>query len=282
MTKRTAGPNVLGPAVRVLTFENGTAGNGGSEVKTLEKKWSGWTLVPEMVRCGRDKCRACGKSGYGHGPYWYGYCTVDGRKIKRYFGRTHPSTLEGVSYEPGGDLANADHWAPYKGEYADVPNAKTTKGGGRRGADPGAADKFDAIWTQLVENGRADDKGGAQYRRVRGLWEKQGKPSPRRFILDNLMDNPVDPKGKGKNSASSKHNKEDRKPESWEPILKAGCRNTGLARTILSLPPMFSKKELKLAHKNKSMEHHPDRGGSVYRQSCINAALEVLQKSLSK
>ena len=48
-------------------------------------------------------------------------------------------------------------------------------------------DQFFIVWCQLAEEGRVDDLGGAEYRRVRSLWVVAGSPgSYREFILRNV------------------------------------------------------------------------------------------------
>lgn len=48
------------------------------------------TYQLELVRCGKERCRACGR-GYAHGPYWYAYRKEGGRLRKRYVGKELPA-----------------------------------------------------------------------------------------------------------------------------------------------------------------------------------------------
>jgi hypothetical protein len=49
-----------------------------------EERNGGWTLRLEPVLCGKQGCDEL------HGPYWYGYRSVNGRTRKRYFGKKKP------------------------------------------------------------------------------------------------------------------------------------------------------------------------------------------------
>jgi DNA-directed RNA polymerase specialized sigma24 family protein len=46
----------------------------------------------QLAFCGKARCRKC-REGRGHGPYWYEYRFCEGHTIKRYIGKTLPSTL---------------------------------------------------------------------------------------------------------------------------------------------------------------------------------------------
>lgn len=54
------------------------------------------TLRQELVRCGKESCRAC-----PHGPYWYAYWREGGRTRSRYVGKTLPG--EHLEDGPGQD-----------------------------------------------------------------------------------------------------------------------------------------------------------------------------------
>jgi hypothetical protein len=43
----------------------------------------------EWVRCGKATCKRCAQ-GKGHGPYWYGYYTKNGKRHKKYIGKEKP------------------------------------------------------------------------------------------------------------------------------------------------------------------------------------------------
>jgi hypothetical protein len=49
-----------------------------------EERNSGWSLRLERVLCGKEGCEEL------HGPYWYGYRSLNGRTRKRYFGKKKP------------------------------------------------------------------------------------------------------------------------------------------------------------------------------------------------
>ena len=49
------------------------------------------TLEHEFTNCGKPSCGTCGGAGEGHGPYWYGYASINGRTKKIYFGVKKPS-----------------------------------------------------------------------------------------------------------------------------------------------------------------------------------------------
>ena len=52
------------------------------------------SYVLEWVNCGSPYCRKCTPGGPGaHGPYWYWYVWRDGRHLKRYVGKTLPSSM---------------------------------------------------------------------------------------------------------------------------------------------------------------------------------------------
>ena len=48
------------------------------------------TYRSEIVFCGKPRCRKC-QQGIGHGPYWYAYRTVNGRRLKSYVGLRLPA-----------------------------------------------------------------------------------------------------------------------------------------------------------------------------------------------
>lgn len=49
----------------------------------------------EYIKCGKPTCRRCNgadlDSPNGHGPYWYGYTTENGKTKKRYIGKERPA-----------------------------------------------------------------------------------------------------------------------------------------------------------------------------------------------
>lgn len=49
----------------------------------------GWSIVAQYRKCGKPGCTACAE-GRGHGPYYYGTKTVDGRHVSHYFGKNAP------------------------------------------------------------------------------------------------------------------------------------------------------------------------------------------------
>lgn len=49
----------------------------------------GWSIVAQYRNCGKAGCKVCAE-GRGHGPYYYGTKTVDGRRVSRYFGKDAP------------------------------------------------------------------------------------------------------------------------------------------------------------------------------------------------
>src|SRR5258708_29369610 len=54
------------------------------------------TYRSEKVFCGKPRCHKC-QQGIGHGPYWYAYRTVNGKRKKSYVGLHLP---EGVHVAP--------------------------------------------------------------------------------------------------------------------------------------------------------------------------------------
>ncbi|WDL97945.1 DUF6788 family protein [Alicyclobacillus sp. ALC3] len=60
----------------------------------------GWSVVAQYRKCGKNGCKVCAE-GRGHGPYYYGTKTVDGRRVSRYFGKNAPGedTQENTSAE---------------------------------------------------------------------------------------------------------------------------------------------------------------------------------------
>src|SRR5215216_6773462 len=59
-----------------------------------ERPASVGTLRLEMVKCGKERCKTCGR-GEGHGPYWYLYFRRNGKLTSRYIGKTIPDELKG-------------------------------------------------------------------------------------------------------------------------------------------------------------------------------------------
>lgn len=51
----------------------------------MSRTFDGWTMQQEYVKCGKKGCTKL------HGPYWYGYRTVDGKTRKKYFGKSFPT-----------------------------------------------------------------------------------------------------------------------------------------------------------------------------------------------
>ena len=51
----------------------------------------GWSVTAQYRKCGKPECKVCSE-GRGHGPYYYGTRTVDGKKEIHYFGRKLPET----------------------------------------------------------------------------------------------------------------------------------------------------------------------------------------------
>jgi hypothetical protein len=47
----------------------------------------------QQAFCGKARCIRC-RSGQGHGPYWYAYFTINGKTVRRYVGKTLPSSLQ--------------------------------------------------------------------------------------------------------------------------------------------------------------------------------------------
>ncbi|WP_206886254.1 DUF6788 family protein [Alicyclobacillus mali (ex Roth et al. 2021)] len=62
-------------------------------------RYDGWSIAAQYRKCGKPACRVC-REGPGHGPYWYGSKTVDGRRISKYFGKTPPVAQEITQDEP--------------------------------------------------------------------------------------------------------------------------------------------------------------------------------------
>ena len=50
-----------------------------------------WSVTAQYRKCGKPGCKVCSEER-GHGPYYYGTRTVDGKKEIRYFGRKLPET----------------------------------------------------------------------------------------------------------------------------------------------------------------------------------------------
>ena len=50
-----------------------------------------WSVTAQYRKCGKSGCKVCSE-GRGHGPYYYGTRTVDGKKEIHYFGRRLPET----------------------------------------------------------------------------------------------------------------------------------------------------------------------------------------------
>lgn len=53
----------------------------------------GWSLSQVYRKCGKPFCRTCSE-GRGHGPYWYGTRTENGKRTSKYFGATLPEFPE--------------------------------------------------------------------------------------------------------------------------------------------------------------------------------------------
>ena len=51
----------------------------------------GWSVTAQYRKCGKPGCKVCSEER-GHGPYYYGTRTVDGKKEIHYFGRKMPET----------------------------------------------------------------------------------------------------------------------------------------------------------------------------------------------
>ena len=49
----------------------------------------GWSVTAQYRKCGKSGCNVCSE-GRGHGPYYYGTRTIDGKKEIHYFGRKMP------------------------------------------------------------------------------------------------------------------------------------------------------------------------------------------------
>jgi hypothetical protein len=52
------------------------------------------TYRQEYIKCGKPTCRRCNGGDLdspGHGPYWYGYTTENGKTKKRYIGKERPA-----------------------------------------------------------------------------------------------------------------------------------------------------------------------------------------------
>lgn len=62
-------------------------------------QYDGWSIAAQYRKCGKPTCRVC-REGPGHGPYWYGSKTVDGRRISKYFGKTPPMAQEITQDKP--------------------------------------------------------------------------------------------------------------------------------------------------------------------------------------
>ena len=54
-----------------------------------------WSVTAQYRKCGKSGCKVCSE-GHGHGPYYYGTRTVDGKKEIHYFGRKLPDTTPQV------------------------------------------------------------------------------------------------------------------------------------------------------------------------------------------
>lgn len=53
------------------------------------------TFQQEYTRCHNERCSNCANGGEGHGPYWYGYTSIDGKTKKKYFGKKRPTQADG-------------------------------------------------------------------------------------------------------------------------------------------------------------------------------------------
>src|SRR5438552_2535256 len=51
------------------------------------------TYHQQMSYCGKSQCRRC-REGTGHGPYWYAYRTVDGKKTRTYICKQLPPDVQ--------------------------------------------------------------------------------------------------------------------------------------------------------------------------------------------
>ncbi len=51
------------------------------------------TYHQQVSYCGKPHCRKC-REGTGHGPYWYGYSTVEGRTSRTYIGKYLPADIQ--------------------------------------------------------------------------------------------------------------------------------------------------------------------------------------------
>ena len=51
----------------------------------------GWSVTAQYRKCGKSGCNVCSE-GRGHGPYYYGTRTIDGKKEIHYFGRKMPES----------------------------------------------------------------------------------------------------------------------------------------------------------------------------------------------
>jgi hypothetical protein len=73
----------LGAARRVQYAKDQAARPRRSPAQREERN-GGWSLRLERVLCGKEGCDEL------HGPYWYGYRSLNGRTRKRYFGKKKP------------------------------------------------------------------------------------------------------------------------------------------------------------------------------------------------
>ncbi len=53
------------------------------------------TYRQQYTRCGKQRCRKC-QEGAGHGPYWYGYWSENGRTVSKYIGIKPPAEIEAL------------------------------------------------------------------------------------------------------------------------------------------------------------------------------------------
>lgn len=76
-----------------------------------------------------------------------------------------------------------------------------------------------------------------------------------------------DPRDSGKEESTTPES-----PHPWDVIFDAGRATARLAFEILRVPMYSSREEAAKAFRMRSMESHPDRGGSEREQKHVNAA----------
>lgn len=84
--------------------------------------------------------------------------------------------------------------------------------------------------------------------------------------------------GKGDpRDSGSKESDTHKTPHPWDAIFNSGSASSKLAFEILRVPEYSTREETAKAFRLRSMEAHPDRGGSELEQKHVNAAWGFLR-----